>query len=192
LSRAAVLLLVLVAIAAGAELPQSLTPRLESERLRVSAPRLRFLTGEPLERLQNGASVTYEFELTVRSERNGRTLGSVRQRYVVSYDLWEEKFAITRLEPGPRSVSHLSAAAAEAWCIDNISLPTTGLAPDRPFWIRLEFRAEAAADTGQQSEETGFTLSGLIDIFSKKGPDEQLHGYSEAGPFLLAELRKLH
>jgi len=189
LSRAFLLLL---AFAAGspALAAQSLLPRVEGNQLRVTAPRLTFLTGEPLERLQNGASVTYQFELTIREGPSGRTLGRARERFTVSYDLWEERFAITRLGPSTRSVSHLSAAAAEVWFLNNLILTTTRVMPDQSFWIRLEFRAEDPADSASSTDDTGMTLGGLVDIFSRRGPDRRLRGYIEEGPFRLADLRK--
>ena len=169
---------------------QSLTARIDRDQLRITLARVRFLAGEPLERLRNGATVNYDFQLLMRSDRNGRPLARVQQRFAVSYDLWEEKFAVTRLASPPRSVSHLSAAAAEAWCIDNLSLPVAGLAAEQPFWLRLDFRTEDANDSVSQPDNTGLTLSGLIDIFSRRSRSEQLRGFEEAGPLRLMDLRK--
>ncbi|MBI4471572.1 MAG: hypothetical protein HY646_02820, partial [Acidobacteria bacterium] len=150
MSRAYLLLLAIVTTAPSLA-AQELIPRVENGELRVRAPRLRFLTGEPLDRLMNGASVTYELELMIRGEASGRTLERNQQRFVVSYDLWEEKFAITKLGSSLRSVSHLSAAAAEVWLLNNVAVRTTMLTPDRPFWVRLEFRAAEPAESGQQT-----------------------------------------
>ena len=155
---------------------QSVAVRLENDQLRISAPQLHFLVGPPLERLHDGASVNYAFQLLLSDERDARPVARALHRFAVSYDLWEEKFAVTRLEPFPRSVSHLSASAAEAWCLDSLSLPITGLAPDKAFWIRLDFRAEDPKDASVQASNSGLTLSGLIDIFSRRTRDDQLHG----------------
>ena len=42
-----------------------------------------------------------------------------------------------------QSVSHLTLAAAETWCLEQLTLPLNALGPlgrDLPFWIRLEYR----------------------------------------------------
>src|SRR3989442_5549256 len=114
LKRAATSLLSVAALSSMMA-AQSLTARIDRNQLRVPAPRLHFLTGEALERLRDGATVKYDFQLTVRSDRNGKALARAEEFFAISYDLWEEKFAITRIGSSPRSVSHLSAAAAEAW-----------------------------------------------------------------------------
>jgi hypothetical protein len=65
----------------------------------------------------------------------------------------EQKYAVTRLEPLPRSISHLSEAAAESWCLDSITVPSEGLSSDQPFWIALEYEAQQppAADGSDSS-----------------------------------------
>ena len=99
--------------------------RLDGCRLKVSAPSLRFLVEAPLDHLQNGASVTFKLTLDLRKRSDFQVTEVDTQRCVVSYDLWEEKFAVTHLAPTPSSVSHLSAGAAEAWCVDRGSLKTS-------------------------------------------------------------------
>lgn len=190
ISRAWILLLACVAVRSPEASAQSLTVRLDRDQLRVAAPRTHFLAGEPLERLHNGASVNYVFQVVVSAERSGRALARIQQRFAVSYDLWEEKFAVSKLGASPRSVSHLSAAAAEAWCLDNLPVAAGNLPADGPFWIRLEFRTEDAKESADSADNSGLTLSGLIDIFSKRSRDDRLRGYEEAGPFRLAEIKK--
>src|SRR5688572_9001977 len=128
----------------GNLLAQNLKVRLEADRLRISGPQLRLLTGRPLERLRNGSSVTYVLELTVRTEKAGRVLSRVRERFSLSYDLWEERFSVTRQATPTRSASNLSAAAAQAWCLDNLSLAAAHLPGDRAFWVELEYQTEEA------------------------------------------------
>ena len=62
----------------------------QGNRLVVSAPQLHFIVGKPLEQLHNGASVTYLFSVTL----TGADPIRIRQRFVLSYDLWEEKFSV--------------------------------------------------------------------------------------------------
>ena len=84
-------------------------------------------------------------------------------RFVVSYALWEEKFSVTQLAstPGvaPRTVEGLSATAAEAWCFDNLTMSTLGLAPNQYYWLRLELRTGTARDFADETRsESAFTI----------------------------------
>jgi hypothetical protein len=168
---------------------ENLVPRLDGDYVRVNAPQTHFLIGRALERLHNGAVVTYLLQLSVRTERFGRASARIAERFTVSYDLWEEKFAVTRQSVPARSASNLSAAAAESWCLENVLLPVAKLPSDKTFWITLEF-GEAPKDSGR-SDPVSLTLSSLIDIFSRKPHDEQeVRGAEEAGPLRLEDLRK--
>ena len=169
---------------------QSLIARVEGDQLRITAPRLHFLLGESLSRLRDGATVRYAFQLTARVERTGRLLARREEQFAVSYDLWEEKFAVARLGASPKSVSRLSAAAAEAWCIDNTTLPIAGLSASQPFWVRLDYRTDDSTPPVDPADNSGFTLSALIDIFSRRTRSEQVHGVEEIGPLRLDNLKK--
>src|SRR5205814_8080390 len=84
LKRAATSLLFLGALSSMMA-AQSLTARIDRDQLRISAPRLHFLTGEALERLRDGATVRYDFQLTVRSDRNGKALARAEEFFAISY-----------------------------------------------------------------------------------------------------------
>src|SRR5262249_38635191 len=133
---------------------QALNVRLDGNVLRFTARDLHFIAGEALTRLHNGTSVNYTFHITLSGEGGNATLAQSIYRFVVSYDLWEEKFAVTRLEPAPRSVSHLSAAAAESWCLDSVGIAADVLTPERPFWVLLEYEVEPAAAGSPDPEDT--------------------------------------
>jgi hypothetical protein len=169
---------------------QSISVRVEAERVRVNASRMHFLVGDALSRLRDGATVKYAFELSAKVDKNGRVLGRTVEEFVVSYDLWEEKFAVKKLGSSPRTISHMSSSAAEAWCLDNISIATATLPANQPFWIRLEYRAAEPDASADQSDNSGFTLTGLIDIFSRRPHGEQLHGSEEVGPLRLENLNR--
>jgi hypothetical protein len=169
---------------------QSLTAHIEGDQLRIVASRIHFLTGEALKRLNDGATVNYEFDITLRPDRTGKPLGRSAERFAVSYDLWEEKFAVTRLGGPPKSVSHLSAAAAEAWCISNVSMPVGVLPLKDAFWIRLDYRAEESGGPADPADNSSFSLSSLVDIFSRRTRGEQVHGTEEIGPLRLSDLKK--
>ena len=176
----------LVSIAAA----QSTTARIDGQQLHLMAPRIHFLTGEALQRLRDGATVNYELQLTARPDRAGKLLGRAVEHFSVSYDLWEEKFAVTKLGGLPKAVSHLSAAAAEGWCIDNTLMPIGVLPADGSFWLRLDYRAQEPSSTADQTDNSSFSLSSLVDIFSRRVRREQVHGTEEVGPLRLNDLKR--
>jgi hypothetical protein len=169
---------------------QSLIARIDGDQLHITAPRLHFLAGDALTRLRDGTTVKYELQLTARTDRTGRVLARSLEQFGISYDLWEEKFAVTRLGSTPKSISHLSAAAAEAWCVDNTTLPVATLNGNQAFWIRLDYRTEDSTTSSDPQDNSGFTLSTLVDIFSRRTRNEQLHGSEEVGPLRLENLKK--
>src|SRR5689334_22402769 len=107
---------------------QPLQVRYDGDALRVAAPTLHFLSGKPLSRLQDGDAVAYLANLELLDD-NRIPLRQQRGRFVVSYALWEDRFAVTQLSGG--SVEGLTSQAAEAWCLDNLALNTAGMSPDR-------------------------------------------------------------
>jgi hypothetical protein len=180
------LILILLDTVLGA---QSLTLRIDGGRLRVNAPRLHFLVGEAFNRLRDGATLRYEFLLSVRTVRNGTVQAQAGEMFAISYDLWEEKFAAAKLGTSPRSISHLTAAAAELWCVENISIPVSAIPANRPVWVRLDYRADNMNASADPPENSGFTLSGLIDIFSRRTRAEPFYGVEEIGPLRLDSLK---
>ena len=103
----------------------------------------------------------------------------------MSYDLWEERFAVTTVEARPQSVSHLALTAAEAWCVDQLTIPLAALGVlgrDQPFWIRLEYRI-VEGDGAADELDSGYTLQALIDVLSRRRKTEASPHALEAGPF---------
>jgi hypothetical protein len=170
---------------------QSLEARLEATQLRISAPSFHFIAGEALTRLQNGASVTFTFQLGTRRERTGASRDLITTRFIVSYDLWEEKYAVSRPGAERLSVTHLSRAAAEKWCMDHLSVSTAGIAEQTPFWITLSYQLEESESSSTSNNST-LNLGALIDIFSQKEDRQRSSGSREitGGPFRLSDLRK--
>lgn len=169
---------------------QSLRVRLDGDDLRIAAPQLKFLAGKPLERLKDGASVAFLAQLSLAAEANAPGVKRAVDRFVVSYDLWEEKFSVTRTGYERRTVSHLSSSAAEAWCLENLALGISGFPPDKPFWVRLELRAEDPKDPAGVVSETGINLTRLIEIFSSPARSLQPRWEALAGPLRLADLKR--
>ncbi|HTT65828.1 MAG TPA: hypothetical protein VMG35_28455 [Bryobacteraceae bacterium] len=163
----------------------------DGDDLHVAAPQLHFLVGKPLNRLQDGLAVVFLTQLTLTTDNFTTSLRRTPDRFVFSYDLWEEKFSVTKLGEGQRTVSHLSAAAAEAWCLDNVAISSTGLPQDRPFWLRFELRAAEPKDEAAVIGDAGLNLTRLIEIFSRRPRDQQPQWIAEAGPLRLGDLRRL-
>ena len=172
---------------------QSVTVTAVGEGLRVRAPGFGFIKGEPLNRLRDGRSVRFDFELAVLAKPGAPTVTESRQSFILSYDLWEERFAVTHIEtPGTpattsRSISHLTSKDAEAWCLDHLTVPVSALGRlgrDAPFWIRLAYRVQDQ-DRAPDSDGGGFTLRGLIDTLSRRRKADELKDSIEAGPFTL-------
>jgi hypothetical protein len=169
---------------------QDLLLRHSNDQVRVAAPRLHFLTGKPLERMRNGASVTYDMQLIILADNRQAILRRAFERFVLSYDLWEEKFSATRMRTERTSAAHLSADAAESWCLDHLAMPTGGLAFDKPVYVRLDVRAQEPKEKRSLDENDGISLARLIEIFSKAGtPGSGGQWRAEAGPIQLQNLK---
>jgi hypothetical protein len=79
------------------------------------------------------------------------------------------------------------AAAAEAWCVEQLAVPLTALGTlgrDLPFWIRLEYRL-LDSDATQEAPDSGYSLQALIDALSRRRKAESSTRALEAGPFRL-------
>src|SRR5258708_23527250 len=112
--------------------------------LRVTAPQLQFLSGRPLQRLRNGATVIFIFQFSLSTDRFTTVAHRAFERFAISYDLWEEKFAVTRLGMARLATSHLNAEHAQAWCFSQITLPADGVNREQPVWMRMEVRVDEA------------------------------------------------
>ena len=175
-----------------ATLLRAQTPALEVVRdenhLNLAAPQMHFLEGKSLEKLHDGASVTYVFEASVTPEQGGKVITRVRERFIVSFDLWEERFAVVRAGPGGKAGSHFSAAGAEAWCLSSLQVPLPALTPEKTFVIKLECWVDEGSSAG--GSDSGLTLSGLIDVLSRKGRDAQSRWEAASGPLRLGDLKQ--
>jgi hypothetical protein len=166
---------------------QTVSVKLEGDQLRVAAPQLHFLGSDALQRLHNGIAVNYIFKIGITPNRYSRPTTVTSYRFVISYDIFEEKFAVSRIEPNPRSITHLSENAAQLWCLDSITLSTTGMAADQSFWLTLEYQTVEPKPATDPSESL---IGQLIDVFSKKAQREESRGTITGGPFNLSDLRK--
>jgi len=183
--------LILLALVPCPSLPaQDLKAHLEGDRLHVAAPELRFLDGRVLERLRNGAAVPFTVHLSAAPGLGARAVSQVTARFVLSFDLWEERFSVVETNSSRRSASHLSSAAAESWCIESVSLPVSALAGGKPLVLKLEIRAEESGEASESENSPGLSMAGLIDIFSRKAREQPSRWSAVSAPFRLADLKQ--
>ena len=168
---------------------EPLVATFDGDNIHVGAPGLHFLTGRVLERLKDADTVVLLSQITLFSDDRGTLFRRVPERVIVSYDLWEEKFAVAIPGVSVRPQSHLTAPQAETWCLDNLAISALGLAPDRSFWLRFELRTASPKELSAVVGDSGISLSSLmIDMFSRKpGPDDPYWTRS-AGPLRLSDL----
>ena len=166
---------------------QTLAVDTVGDAVRIRAPGFSFLKGDPLARLKDGRSVRIELAAMVLPAPGKSVVATTRRIFALSYDLWEERFAVAAVDKHAQSVSHLALAAAEAWCVDQVSIPITALGAvgrDLPFWVRLEYRF-LEEDASSDPMDTRYTLGALIDALSRRRKADSSTHALEAGPFRL-------
>ncbi len=174
--------------------PTGLLVQLDGDYLRIAAPRLNFLSGKPLERLKDGASVAFIGQLTISTSPNSLTpIARSVARFAFSYDIWEERFSVAKIGAKPdsrRTVSHLSAQTAQDWCLENLLIDRSQIPPDKPFYIHLDLRAEDPQDQISFLGDPGINITRLIEIFGRPGRGAQPRWVGTSGPWRLDDLKK--
>jgi hypothetical protein len=167
--------------------PAPVTVERDGSLLRLRAPQLNFLVGAPLARLHDGRSVTYILAASIQIHRGGTRVHGVTRQVVFSYDLWEERFSVAQRDDPKMAASHLTSAAAEAWCVDLLALPVRAAPADKAFVVKLECSLrEENAPAADAPSATTFT--GLIDFFSRKEPSAPPRWEASSLPLRLADL----
>jgi hypothetical protein len=179
--------LMLVAVVAPHLGAQTVTIRRVADALHVQARGFSFIDGPLLARLKEGRSVQIDFDMTVLAKPGGPIVKQVMQAFTLSFDLWEERFAVSRIGSPAKSISHLRPRDAEAWCLENVTMPVSslGLGRETPFWIRLAYRVQDAPAAGNEAPGARYTLQGLIDRLSRRREEDNLARSVDAGPFRL-------
>jgi hypothetical protein len=164
--------------------------RRSGDVIHVLAPRLHFLSGPALQRLHDGVTAPFDFQLTISAGVKSNVVGRSLARYMLSYDVWEEKFKVVRLGNFGKIGSHLSASAAEAWCLQNTFVSVGALPTDKTLWARLEVRSVETKDEAALMADQGISISTLIQLFSRPIRPQQDHSILESAPFHLADLKQ--
>lgn len=180
------LLALTLALSPVAVVAQTLTVSANGDTLRVQARDFSFIAGPMLNRLKEGRSVRVDFELTVLSKPEGPIVKQFMQAFTLSFDLWEERFAVSRAGSPPRSISHLRVKDAENWCLENLtmSISSLGIGRDTPFWLRLVYRPQDLVAVAEEQGER-YTLQALIDRLSRRREEGDLAKSVSGGPFRL-------
>jgi len=168
-------------------------PKLEvsfdGDNLHVAAPGLHFLTGSALKRLENADTVVFLSQITLFSDNFMTPVRRpVQERLVVSYALWERRFAVAMPGSPVQPVEGLTDGQAEEWCIRNLAVNALGLAPDRRFWLKFELRTAPRKDTTALISDSGLSLVRVIDIFSRKARPDEPSWTLLTGPLRLTDL----
>jgi hypothetical protein len=182
----AVALLALVVCARPAS-AQSLRIAVAGDAIGLRAGDWTFLTAETLARLEEGRTVRAELTAAILPGPGRSPSATVRRVFALSYDLWEERFAVVAAGPRPASISHLTAPAAAAWCVEQLSLPVASVAAGERFWIRLQSRILDGDGAADSDETAGLTLQRLIDVFSRRRGHEPAVRTLDGGPFRLPQ-----
>jgi hypothetical protein len=172
---------------------QALSVRLDNDYLRISAPKLQFLDGDPLRRLRDGNTVGYLGQLTVATGVERIVQGRSVAHFAFSYDIWAERFKVTLLTPGTKarpSAKNLTIEAAQSWCLDQLKIDLAHVPTSPSVFVRLEMRSEDSKETAGIIGEPGISLSALIALFSHPVKNQQIHLVEEIGPLNFADLRK--
>lgn len=167
---------------------QDLRPRLVGETLRVTARGLSFLSGKPLESVRNGATVALDLQLVLAGEAR-ETLAKSTERFVFSYDIWEERYSVVQLTSNT-GVTNLTLEAAQQWCLDRMGVGVGPLDRRRNYRVRLEIRAnEPRRRDPRGQDDPPIALGTLVDIFSRPARPAQRSQVLESGTFRLDSLK---
>lgn len=157
-------------------------------KIRVTAPMFHFVDGPIVERLKSGNSAAFTVSVTVSTDSRKRILKQASEKFVLSYDLWEEKFAAALPSRKLGPVSHRTPAGAEAWCLDQLSITAAELPSKKPLWFSLEVKA--AERPQDEDAQVPTSLSSMIDLFGRNRPKEARRWLTEAGPVELDQIPK--
>ena len=165
-----------------------------SSDLHVVAPRLHFLTPKTLEHLHDGAIAPFDFQLTISAGSPNNVIARAVERFVVSYELWQQKFSVVRMRDYRKWGMNASSNAAEAWCVDNVSVDLSQFAsqvsPGEQLWARLEIRSVDQKNQPPPVSDSGISIISLVELFSRPPRPQQDRWTLETAAFHLEDLKQ--
>jgi hypothetical protein len=186
ISRRGWLLASLVAPLFPARAADSLIVTFDGDNLHISSLGVHFLQGKSLNRLKEGSTVEYVATAGLFRDQFATQFKRSDHHFFVSYDVWGtgDVFAVSTPGPPPNRATNLSMSAAETWCLKNVVIAATGVAPDQQFWLQLELRtvppkiSSILAPRGIQ-----------IDVIEALTPAQDERQTFTAGPLRLEDFR---
>jgi hypothetical protein len=161
----------------------------DGDTLRPVVPSLHFLSGKPLDRLKDAATVAFVSQLTIFGDDHVSILKQAHERMIISYDIWEEKFSVKMSMANLRTPAPLSTASAtENWCFENLAISTSGIPRDRFFYLRWEMRSVDQRELANVMAEPGLSFRALIELFSRKPGSDAPHWQLDTSRLRLADL----
>ena len=178
-----------LAILAAAVPAEQLTLDLRGDMLFASARKLDLIQPRLLAQLKQGGTVAFDFQLALWVGDRATVSRRAFERFVVSYDLWEERFAVTTLRKPQARALGLGREAVAAWCLQNIGMPTPRMNVADKVWVRLDVRAVENRRDVELASEEGLSLTGLIEVFSRGAKAGEARWSLDSGPVSIATLR---
>ena len=170
---------------------QSLVPGLIDGQILATALNSKFLEGKALDRLRNGQSVAFDFHLQLLD--GPKTIARSLERFVLSYDLWEESYSAVQLaQSAPRtpiySTARLKADAVATWCLGRMKIKAPPVDRQRPLTLHLEIRSAGAKIRNPFRPQGSVDLGVLVEIFSRPPEAEASRFTAQSQPFTLGSL----
>ncbi len=184
-------LIALISLFLHSLVAQSISPRLNDGQLSLNALNVKFLEGKALDRLKNGQSVSFDFQMQLLDGL--KPLGRTLHRFVLSYDLWEETFSAVQLsQTSPRtpiySTNRLKSDAVAGWCLGRMQLPLPFIDKAKPLTMQLEIRSSGAKLANPLRPQGSVDLGVLVEIFSRPADPKEVRFTATTQTFTLGAL----
>jgi hypothetical protein len=166
----------------------SLSARLRGDQLFVVPPRLDLMRPAIFARLKNGGTATYDFHVALMVGNRSTPRRRAFERFIVSYDLWEEKFAISGLRKPRAGVTNIDGDSIASWCAGHVAIPAGDIKPEDRIWLKLEIRAADPKKDPALLDE-GLNLINLVELLSRPSRGEQQRWTVESAELRITELR---
>ncbi|MFN7922731.1 MAG: hypothetical protein U0Q16_21680 [Bryobacteraceae bacterium] len=155
--------------------------RLRGDQLFVSVARMDLLREPITAKLKSGQAVAFDFHLALWVGSRSSPRRRAFERFVVSYDLWEERYAVSTLRKPKSSAAGLTPRGVEQWCLERIVVPSVDLGGASTVWAKLDVRAVDPERDAELFTREGLSLTTLIDLVSRTNRSEEQHWSFDSG-----------